>query len=121
MTHVHVTPYPCSACPLRCDRAASPIQRAQLKAATTAGQPYRCRTMDPGPDGRLRLCAGWLTVAWRGSRWVIAAVQEARLVLADLRPDPGWPELHTSVDQVVEVTAPRQKRRRLRAPFRARS
>lgn len=118
---VHATDRPCDRCVMRTDRLATPLQRATLKTATERDEPYVCRQAAPGPDGRLKVCAGWLVTAWRHSRWAVAAVQERRLMLAELRPADGWPALHASVRAVVDVVLPRQKRRRLRlrVPFRA--
>jgi hypothetical protein len=53
-------------------------------------------------EGSEIACAGWLAVVGHRHPAVRLAVLLGRLNEAALYPQPGWPELHSSYQQVLE-------------------
>jgi len=98
---------PCKSCPWRVDATADeiPNYRPELAESLSAcqsgalGAPmFGCHLSRPGEEFA---CAGWLAVHGRESIAVRLAVSSGRLDVDVLDPQPGWPELHSSYDEMM--------------------
>lgn len=112
--------YPCSECPWRRDtppgqftseRYAAMRETSEHRTVITAeditGQPmFACHKGDPatGGDGDLA-CAGWLAAAGNLHIGVRVAVAFGALPASALEPQPGWPDLYDTHDEMAAAQA----------------
>lgn len=61
------------------------------------------------PEGGEYACAGWLAVVGRDHLGVRLAVATGRLDPAVLDPQPGWPDLFDSYEEMAAVQARRKE------------
>jgi len=101
---------PCRECPFRVDVSPGkfPVERYEL-LRDTVGQPgaeqpigaplFACHL---SPDGAETACAGWLATCGHEHLGVRMAVVMGAIPGAALAPQPGWPELHPTYEDVVD-------------------
>lgn len=105
--------WPCQECPFRRDTRPGQFPACRYEALkATAGAPgaeagigaplFACHK---SPEGREEACAGWLAVSGYEHLGVRLAVAQGRLPASVLTPGEGWPELHSSYDEMAAVKA----------------
>lgn len=98
---------PCPSCPWRVDATAEGIPNFNMEfaeglSACQSGElsapAFGCHLSRPGDEFA---CAGWLAVHGREHILTRLAVAQGRLSVEALDPQPGWPELHGSYDEMM--------------------
>jgi len=104
---------PCPGCPWRVDKDATHIPNFSLEKAEGLAQTSPCeRGFGPSytdnmfachqsKEGEEFACAGWLATVGSEHPRVRLAVATNRLPHWALRPGEGWPELHSTFQQVI--------------------
>lgn len=99
---------PCLSCPWRVEATADDIPNFKLELAErlagcqsgTVGAPiFGCHLSKLGEEFP---CAGWLAVHGYHSIAIRLRVMKNLTDPEALKPQPGWPELHTSYDEMME-------------------
>jgi hypothetical protein len=105
---------PCPTCPWRVDKDASTIPNFDLELAERLvytspddrgmgpeyGAPiFACHQSKPEQEV---VCSGWLAVVGDAHPNVRLGVIMGKIPVEALKPQPGWPRLHTNFRQVME-------------------